>query len=174
MATAIDKMIKLESSDEHVFELPKKIVEKSVTIKHMITDLGEDNDEPIPLLEITSDVLGKVVEWLAVVREEKVSTSEENKDEEYLTEETYDGQFSEFETHYFDPTIVTQETLFAIIVASNFLDIKSLLDRACKQVANKIKGKTPQEIRDTFNIKNDFTPEEEEEIRKENEWAESL
>lgn len=34
-----------------------------------------------------------------------------------------------------------------------------------------IKGKTPEEIRKTFNIKNDFTPEEEEEVRRENQWA---
>jgi S-phase kinase-associated protein 1 len=33
-------------------------------------------------------------------------------------------------------------------------------------------GKTPEEIRKTFNIKNDFTPEEEEQVRKENEWCE--
>ena len=35
-----------------------------------------------------------------------------------------------------------------------------------------IKGKSPEEIRTTFNILNDFTPEEEEQIRRENEWAE--
>jgi len=48
-----------------------------------------------------------------------------------------------------------------------------------------IKGKTPEEIRRTFNIKNDFTAEEEEQvcaharvenlspqIRKENAWCE--
>ena len=28
-----------------------------------------------------------------------------------------------------------------------------------------IKGKTPEEIRKTFNIKNDFTPAEEEQVR---------
>lgn len=33
------------------------------------------------------------------------------------------------------------------------------------QVANMIKGKTPEEIRKTFNIKNDFTPAEEEQVR---------
>jgi S-phase kinase-associated protein 1 len=46
-----------------------------------------------------------------------------------------------------------------------------------------IKGKSPEEIRKTFNITNDFTyatnhlyltgsPEEEAQIKKENEWAE--
>jgi S-phase kinase-associated protein 1 len=34
-----------------------------------------------------------------------------------------------------------------------------------------IKGKTQEEIRKTFNIKNDFTPEEKEEVRRENQWA---
>ena len=56
--------------------------------------------------------------------------------------------------------------------ASNYLDIKPLLDVGCKTVANMIKGKSPEEIRKTFNITNDFTPEEEEQIRRENEWAE--
>ncbi|XP_045140976.1 S-phase kinase-associated protein 1 [Echinops telfairi] len=57
-------------------------------------------------------------------------------------------------------------------VAANYLDIKGLLDVTCKTVANMIKGKTPEEIRKTFNIKNDFTEEEEAQVRKENQWCE--
>lgn len=53
------------------------------------------------------------------------------------------------------------EELFDIILGGNYLDIKSLLDLACAKVATLIKGKTPEEIRKTFNIPNDFTPEEE-------------
>ena len=60
---------------------------------------------------------------------------------------------------------------FFLIQAANFLEIKDLLDLTCKTVANMIKGKSPEEIRVTFNIKNDFTPEEEEQVRKENEWC---
>jgi S-phase kinase-associated protein 1 len=67
---------------------------------------------------------------------------------------------------------VDQGTLFELILAANYLDIKGLLEVTCKTVANMIKGKTPDEIRKTFNIKNDFTPAEEEQVRKENEWCE--
>ena len=65
---------------------------------------------------------------------------------------------------------VDQEILFELILAANYMDIKPLLDLTCATVASMIKGKTPEEIRKHFNIKNDFTPEEEEQVRKENEW----
>ena len=56
---------------------------------------------------------------------------------------------------------------------SGAVDIKDLLDLTCKTVAEYIKQcKTPEEIRLRFNIPNDFTPEEEEEVRKENAWCE--
>ncbi|WMV19819.1 hypothetical protein MTR67_013204 [Solanum verrucosum] len=41
----------------------------------------------------------------------------------------------------------------------------------CQEVADRINGKTLELIRKEFDIKNDFTPVEEEEIRKENAWA---
>ena len=65
-----------------------------------------------------------------------------------------------------------QEVLFDLILAANDWDIKPLLDLTCAKVASLIKGKTPEEIRKTFNIINDFTPEEEAQIREENKWCE--
>ena len=59
-----------------------------------------------------------------------------------------------------------------LIVAANYLDYPDLLNLACKDIAvNYIKDKTPEQIRQAFHIKNDFTPEEEEQIRAENAWA---
>ncbi|KAI3745235.1 hypothetical protein L1987_58343 [Smallanthus sonchifolius] len=66
---------------------------------------------------------------------------------------------------------VPKETIFDLVLAANHLNIKSLLDLTCQTVANMIKGKSPDEIRKTFNIKNQFTREEEEEIRRENAWS---
>ena len=62
--------------------------------------------------------------------------------------------------------------LFELILAANFMDIKSLLELSCAKVASLIKGKTIQETRKFFNIENDFTPEEEAQIMDENRWAE--
>ncbi|KAK2427038.1 SKP1-like protein 1A [Trifolium repens] len=66
---------------------------------------------------------------------------------------------------------VDQATLFDLILAANFLNIENLLNLTCQTVAYMIKGKTPEDIRKTFNIKNDFSPEEEEEIRRKNQWT---
>jgi len=65
-----------------------------------------------------------------------------------------------------------QELLFSTIQAANYLDIPPLIDLGCAKIASMIKGKTPEQIRTTFHIVNDFTPEEEEAVRQENRWAE--
>lgn len=41
------------------------------------------------------------------------------------------------------------------------MDIKPLLELTCAKIASLVKGKTTDQIRDEFNIVNDFTPEEE-------------
>jgi S-phase kinase-associated protein 1 len=67
---------------------------------------------------------------------------------------------------------VDQGTLFGIILAANYLNIKGLLDVSCKKVGNMIKGKLPDEIRKAFNTEKVLTPSEQEQQRKENEWCE--
>jgi len=62
--------------------------------------------------------------------------------------------------------------IFELILGANYCDYKELIQATAKNIADKIKGKSPEEIRKTFNIKNDFTPEEEEKVRKDNEWCE--
>lgn len=47
---------------------------------------------------------------------------------------------------------VDNPTLFDLILAANYLNISSLLDITCQAVAEQIKGKTPEQIRERFNI----------------------
>ena len=50
-------------------------------------------------------------------------------------------------------------------------NLKELLFTCCKAIAQKIKMLSVEEIRREFNIRNDYTKEEEEQVRRENEWC---
>lgn len=69
---------------------------------------------------------------------------------------------------------VDQETLFHLTLAANYMDIRPLLDLCCARIASFIKDKSPEQIRTNLNIPNDFTPEEEAQVKAENKWAEDL
>jgi len=157
-------IVKLQSSDDQEFEVDKAVAQMSVTIKNMLEDMeGVGSDAAIPLPNVTGKILAKVIEYCKWHLEHPTPASEEKKDEKRTDDIIpWDLDFCK----------VDQATLFELILAANYLDIKPLLDLTCKTVANMIKGETPEEIRKTFNIKNDFTPEEEEQVRKENEWCE--
>ena len=45
------------------------------------------------------------------------------------------------------------------------------MDVSTLMVADSPKGKTPEQIREAFNIECDFTPEELAQVQKENQWA---
>ncbi|KAL9646132.1 hypothetical protein ABK040_008009 [Willaertia magna] len=69
---------------------------------------------------------------------------------------------------------IPQSTIISMINISNnlYYSDKTMLDILCAFIAMLIKGRTPEEIREMFNIKNDLTPEEEERIKEENKWCE--
>lgn len=155
--------VQLESKDHEVITVDRDVIERSVVIKNLISDLGEQT-EAIPLDSVNKAVLEKVIEWCTYHRADPPATNDDDND---VRKKTTD--IDEWDQKFLQ---VDQEMLFEIILAANYLDIKALLDVGCKTVANMIKGKSPEEIRKTFNIQNDFTPEEEDQIRRENEWAE--
>ncbi|VDN02480.1 unnamed protein product [Thelazia callipaeda] len=163
--------ITLISSDKETFKVDRNVIRLSTTINTMLQDLGMDNQEGgdidmvegIPLQNVNSSILKKVIHWCEYHKDDPISPDDgDNKEKRTDDIPSWDVEFLK----------VDQGTLFELILAANYLDIKGLLDVTCKTVANMIKGKSPEEIRRTFNIKNDFTPEEEEQIRKENAWCE--
>jgi S-phase kinase-associated protein 1 len=154
------KKIVLKSSDGETFEVEETVALESQTIKHMIEDDCADNTIPLP--NVTSSILAKVIEYC------KKHVEVANKSDDLDKVAADDEAIKKWDEGFVN---VDQGVLFDLILAANYLNIKSLLDLTCQTVADMIKGKTPEEIRKTFNIKNDFTPEEEEEVRRENAWA---
>ncbi len=161
-------IIKLQSSNIDVFPVDMEIAKKSNTLRTMLNDLGiEDSSEEeiVPLPNVTTDILRKVIEWCTVHKDDPEPNEDSDEYWENVTNEItgWDADFVK----------VDLGTLFELTLAANYLDVKGLLDVLCKAVANLIiAAKTPEGIRKVFNVKNDFTPEEELQAKKENEWHE--
>ncbi|GAA5821159.1 hypothetical protein JCM11251_004491, partial [Rhodosporidiobolus azoricus] len=138
--------VTLTTSDSESFEVERDVANRSVLIKNMLEGkstslrayVGE-SDQPIPLPNVSANVLKKVLEWC----------EHHKKDPEPLAEDLDDSRRKTTEILDWDAKFiqVDQEMLFEIILAANYLDIKPLLDVGCKTVANMIKGKQPEEIR---------------------------
>ena len=155
--------IKLQSYDGEIFQVDLEIARQSLTIKTMLEDLDiTDNEETVPLPNMSAEILKKIIEWATQHKDDPAPKEGEYVEHRSDNIPTWDQDFLK----------VDQGTLFEIILAANYLDIKGLLEVTCKTVANMMKGKSAEEIRKLFNIENDLTPEEEEQIRKENEWCE--
>ena len=118
----------------------------------------------LPLPDVNGATLKKVIEWCDHHRTDYEKFAEE---EDESTQPRLDD-IPDWDVSFFN---IDQAEIFEIILAANYLDIKGLLNIGCKSVAKMITGKSPEQIRQLFGIKNDFTPEEEEQIRKENEWC---
>ncbi|KAJ4817748.1 SKP1/ASK1-like protein [Rhynchospora pubera] len=154
-------MITLRSSDGEEFVVREMVAKMSQTISHMIED--ECADGTIPLPNVNSRILTKVLEYCNKhVPNEQPADGSTASDTAKDNIEKWDKEFVQ---------IVDDNTLFDLILAANYLSIKGLLDLTCQKVADKMTGKTPEQIREIFHIKNDYTPEEEAEVRRENQWA---
>ncbi|XP_062554179.1 S-phase kinase-associated protein 1-like [Armigeres subalbatus] len=158
--------IKLQSADGEVFVVDIRVAKCSKTIKTMIEDLGMDENygEVVPLPNVNASTLRKVLEW-ANFHKDEFDEALDNSDEPY----GHTDGICDWDREFLG---VDQRVLFQLMLAANYLDIAELLDVTCKTVANLIRGRTPDEIRNTFHIKNDLTPEVTNQIRKENEWCE--
>jgi S-phase kinase-associated protein 1 len=191
--------ITLISSDNERFEVAEAAATLSQTIRHMIEDGCTDGGVPLP--NVTGKILAKVLEYCnehapaidaetagtssspdaatAATKGEAAGTSSATaaaatKGEAAGTSSaTAAAAVRKDHLKSFDEAFVDVDraTLFDLILAANYLDIKDLLEITCQKVADTIKDKSPEEVREIFNIQNDFTPEEEEEVRKENAWA---
>ena len=161
----MNKKITIISQEGTKFNIDNKIAEMSGLINNIIGDDFDDFDDEIPLPNVKEPILNKIIQFCNHYHEEQLPQIEKPLKSPIMSENV-----SEWYANFID---LDQQTIFDIILAANYMDIKPLLDLSCAKIACMIKGKTPEEIRKTFNILNDFTPEEETQIREENKWCES-
>lgn len=162
--------IRLVSQEGEVFVVEPRVALMSELVKNMVVEEEERDDDgddvqEIPLPNVKAAVLGKVIEYCNMHKDTPMSEIEKPLSSVNMVD-VVQQQFAA----YIDG--MQQEMLFEIILAANYMDITPLLELSCAKVATMIKGKTPDQIRKTFNIVNDFSPEEEAAVMEENKWCE--
>ena len=154
------KKVKISTSDGEVIEIAEEYARMSTTIKNLLDSGFDESEESIPLETVSKKVFDKVIEYC----EYRFANPEQKN-----TLGAYSPELAEWDQKFFDALDLPM--MYDVTTAANFLDNKPLLDVMCKGIAGKIRGKSVEEMREILNIKNDFTPEEEEELREQNAWC---
>uniref|UniRef100_A0A453DZN7 SKP1-like protein n=5 Tax=Triticinae TaxID=1648030 RepID=A0A453DZN7_AEGTS len=156
--------VTLRSSDGEEFVVQADtIAAASVLIKNMLEEGCAAG--AIPLTQVTGRILARVVDYCNRHYADADAAA-------YVVKTTFssgDPDLDRFDTDFVSG--VDQDTLFDLLLAANYLEVQGLLDLACKTVADQMRGKTVEGMRAHFNILNDYTKEEEAQVRSEVAWA---
>eukprot|EP00593_Proboscia_inermis_P000304 CAMPEP_0171298032 /NCGR_PEP_ID=MMETSP0816-20121228/6799_1 /TAXON_ID=420281 /ORGANISM="Proboscia inermis, Strain CCAP1064/1" /LENGTH=161 /DNA_ID=CAMNT_0011772785 /DNA_START=97 /DNA_END=582 /DNA_ORIENTATION=+ len=158
-------MVILISKEGEKYEVPSKVAEMSKLVKQTLDDENDDDTtQEIPLPNVKAAVLAKVIEYCTHFTDLEAMTQIQTPLRSSRIEDIVQQWYADF-------VKVEQGLLFDLVTAANFMDIEPLLDLTCLAVSVMIKGKSAEEIRKIFNISNNFTPEEEAQVREENKWC---
>ena len=152
------------SGQQQEVEVPLQVACMSKTLKNLFEDLPQQEGVPseaIPLPNVKFSTLQKVIEFCIQHKDDPELTEEQQQENKAKNIEGWDKTYLED---------LALAPLFELILAANFLDIKPLLDLTCKSVAHMLRGKTPDEIKNIFGVVGNFTQEEEDQVRRDNEW----
>jgi S-phase kinase-associated protein 1 len=154
-----------------VYNVPINVAKMSALVATTIDDDDDDDDDDdkatereIPLPNVKGEVLAKVIEYCEYYTNKEAMTQIQTPLKSSKLEDLV-------QTFYVEFVKLDQPLLFELVTASNFMDIKPLLDLTCLAVSISIKGKTAAQLREIFNISNEFSPEEEAQVREESQWA---
>ncbi len=154
--------VTLQSNDSVQFTVDRQVINLSGLLKQMLEDLPETSAaDVIPVPECSGASLEKVLGWCERHRDDAAAAPEGDIDPRTLEIPDWDRDFLR----------VDAEELFLVTAAANYLEVKLLLEMCCKTIAGMLGGKSTEEMRAILGIVSDFTPEEEEQIRRENGWA---
>ena len=155
------KKVRLSSSNGDVVEAPLSLARRLGVVDRFLEHCDEDDDPLIPLQNVDSGVLAMVLKYYESVPESTPSGDVLDPDAPPDPKDAYDADFFRME----------KDSLFALVVAANYLDAPELLDGGCQVIADMVKGMSPEKIRQEFGITEEFTEAEMETARRENAWA---
>jgi len=134
--------IKLKSKDGKSFEIERTHAGISKLVK---TALDQDpTASEVPILGVKSDILEQVVTYMnhhKGVEPQIVEKPLRSKIMKDVCKDVWDAEF-------IDGMGGTRQELYDLILAANYMDVKSLLHLGCAKVASLIKGQPLEKIKD--------------------------
>lgn len=137
-----ERKVCLVSSDGQEYCVPMEVAFVSKLVKEMLEEEEDEKVPRAPLPRVPGLILSIVLEFCEHHLVEPMP--ELPKPLRSDTLDTVPKWYHEF-LERFD-----QVVFFELVLASNYMDVKPLLDLACAKMAMKIKGKSAEEVRKTF------------------------
>jgi S-phase kinase-associated protein 1 len=158
------KTVKLKADDGEIFEVEEAVAMELQTVKSFFDDDGVSYDTVVPLLNVSSTALAKVIQYCRRALELRAKSGDDEGVNEKAREER-EGLEAELVREESD------EGIKELILAANYLNIKDMLSFLCRAVGDRIKNKSVECVRRFFVLENDYSLEEEERTRNEVAWA---
>ncbi|KAG6635702.1 SKP1-like protein 20 [Carya illinoinensis] len=168
VSEASTETIELKTADGGVFDVDKSVAMEFLILKSFYEDEGRVFDKTsFSLPNVKERELSKVIEYCTRALEfgAKSAAAAGDRDAERVVRVEREGFEAEFVNE------LSNDILKELILAVDYLDIKEMLDFLTQSVANRIQNRSVEYVRQFFDIANDFTPQEEEQIHQENAWA---
>ncbi|KAG6687221.1 hypothetical protein I3842_11G059700 [Carya illinoinensis] len=168
VSEASTETIELKTADGGVFDVDKSVAMEFLILKSFYEDEGRVFDKTsFSLPNVKERELSKVIEYCTRALEfgAKSAAAAGDRDAERVVRVEREGFEAEFVNE------LSNDMLKELILAVDYLDIKEMLDFLTQSVANRIQNRSVEYVRQFFDIANDFTPQEEEQIHQENAWA---
>ena len=143
------------TSDSVVFTVPEAVVARCGTLSAAVA-AGVTAHIPVPVPNVTAYNMTIVVEYYVRVAELSMLGFSP-------------AAAASHKTRFFEQT--DPPVLFDVMNAANYLEARELLEDACAYVADLIRGKTPDAIREVLHLQADTTAEESASVMRAFSWA---
>lgn len=147
-------------------QVSREVACMSTLIKDMLEDDSSESTPEIPLPNVNRRALAEVLEFCRKHHDDPML-----KIPRPLPSSDLGQVVSEWDVEFCARNSTTNQDLFALILAANYLDIPDLLTLGCAKLTTMIKDKSPEEIKQLFASPDHvYAADDEERIRKENPW----
>lgn len=140
-----DETLKLVSQEGKEFELDRKSAFISKLVKTSVETDASASEVPIPSAK--SEILALVVDYM-----KHHKGTEPPIIDKPLRSKSMKDVCHQWDAEYIDGIGENRQKLYDLILAANYMDIKSLLHLGCAKVASLIKGQPLEKIKDILAV----------------------